>query len=99
MRLKLPALAMACDRTGISNRSAATIASAILQDVGIISIDTKKNVIDRMKVRRARESKRLDLQKVKNKKILGLYFDGRKDKTMVNRKEGTKYYRQIRNMS
>lgn len=95
MRLKLPALAMACDRTGISDRSAATIASAVLQDVGIISIDTKKNVIDRMKVRRERERKRLDLQKVKNKKILGLYFDGRKDKTMVNHKEGTKYYRQI----
>lgn len=55
MRLKLPALAMVCDRTGISDRSAATIASAILQDVGIISIDTKKNVIDRMKVRRERE--------------------------------------------
>lgn len=53
MRLKLPALAMACDRTGISDRSAATIASAILQDVGIISIDTKNNVVDRMKVRRA----------------------------------------------
>ena len=42
MRLKLPALAMACDRTGISDRSTATIASAILQDVGIILIDTKK---------------------------------------------------------
>ena len=95
MRLKLPALAMACDRTGISDRSAATIASAILQDVGIISVDTKKNVIDRMKVRREREKKRIDLQKVKNKKLLGLYFDGRKDKTMVNHKEGTKYYRQI----
>ncbi|CAI6354166.1 unnamed protein product [Macrosiphum euphorbiae] len=95
MRLKLPALAMACDRTGISDRSAATIASAILQDVGIISVDTKKNVIDRMKVRREREKKRIDLQKVKNKKLLGLYFDGRKDKTMVNHKELTKYYRQI----
>jgi len=30
--LELPALALACDRTGISGRSAATIASAILQD-------------------------------------------------------------------
>lgn len=26
---------------------------------------------------------------------MGLYFDGRKDKTMVNHKERTKYYRQI----
>ncbi|KAL4084226.1 hypothetical protein QTP88_028052 [Uroleucon formosanum] len=76
MRLKLPALAMAYDRTGISDRSAATIASAILKDV-------------------EKGKKRIDLQKVKNKKLLELYFDGRKDKTMVNHKEGTKYYRQI----
>jgi len=55
MRLKLPALAMACDRTGILDRSTATVESAILQDVGIISVDTKKNMIDRMKDRRERE--------------------------------------------
>jgi len=48
-----------------------------------------------MKVRRERESKRIDLQKVKNKIILGLYFDRQKYKTLVNHKEGGKYYGQI----
>ncbi|XP_050527619.1 uncharacterized protein LOC126897791 [Daktulosphaira vitifoliae] len=95
MRLKLPALALACDRTGISDGSAAKIASAVLQDIGIISVDNKNSVVDRMKVRRAREKKRLDLQKLENELILGLYFDGRKDKTIINHQEGTKYYRKI----
>lgn len=62
IRLKLSALALACDRTEISDRNAATIASAILQDFGIISVDNKINVVDRLKVRREREKKRKDLQ-------------------------------------
>lgn len=62
IRFKLSALALACDRTEISDRNAATIASAILQDFGIISVDNKINVVDRLKVRREREKKRKDLQ-------------------------------------
>lgn len=66
MRLKLPALSLACDRSGISDRNTATIASAILQDVGIISVDTKISVVDRMKVRREKEKKGKGLQKLRN---------------------------------
>jgi len=64
MRLELPALALACDRTGIFDRTAATIASAILQDVGIIKTDDKQHVIDRMKIKREieRHNKRQDLK-------------------------------------
>lgn len=36
-----------------------------------------------------------DLEKLTNKKVLELYFDGRQDKAMVNYKEETKYYRNI----
>jgi len=69
MRLDLSALALACDRTGISDRTAATIAIAILQDVGIIKTDDKQHVIDRMKIRRERHKKRQDLKIQTDKSI------------------------------
>lgn len=76
MRLELPALALACDRTGISDRTAATIASAILQDVGIIKTYDKEHVIDRMKIRRERHKKRQDLKIQTDRQPKNLYFDG-----------------------
>lgn len=93
MRLELPALALACDRTGISDRTAATIASAILQDVGIIKTDDKQHVIDRMKIRRERHKKRQDLKIQTDRQPKSLYFDGRKDYTIINQKTDDKYYR------
>lgn len=56
MLLNLPSLALACNRTGVSNRSAAIIASAVLQDVGIISPDDNSFVVDCSKFG-ARESR------------------------------------------
>lgn len=101
MRVKLPSLASACDRTGVSDRAAATVASAVLQDLGIISDADKTNVIDRMKVRRERKRKRKTFdQKVETETAssleaapIGLYFDGRKDKALIHEQKGTKYYR------
>ncbi|KAL4132835.1 hypothetical protein QTP88_009924 [Uroleucon formosanum] len=93
MRLELPALALACDRTGISDRTAATIASAILQDVGIIKTDDKQHVIDRMKIRRERHKKRQDLKIQTDRQPKSLYFDGRKDYTFINQKTDDQYYR------
>jgi len=93
MRLELPALALACDRTGISDRTAATIASAILQDVGIIKTDDTQHVIDRMKIRRERHKKRQDLKIQTDMQPKSLYFDGRKDQTFINQKTDDKYYR------
>lgn len=43
MRISLPKLAQACDRTGVSDRAAAIIASAVLEDLNIVtSSDTSK---------------------------------------------------------
>ena len=52
--LKLPSVALACDRTGTSDRVASMIASATLTDAGIINESDKSKVIDRSKVRRER---------------------------------------------
>ncbi|CAH0560629.1 unnamed protein product [Brassicogethes aeneus] len=43
MRIKLPSVAAICDHTGISDRAAAAIASAALQDLGIITGEDKTN--------------------------------------------------------
>lgn len=98
MRIKLPSVASICDRTGVSDRAAATIASAVLQDVGIISTSDMSKVIDKNKIRRERKKNREELVKksdneLGNRIIKGLYFDGRKDVTMIQEKEGNKFYR------
>jgi hypothetical protein len=93
-RRDMPALARACDRHMVSDRSAAAIASAVLQDFGLVTADDALKVIDPSKVRRERRKKRKQLQgKQSPKHVCGLYFDGRKDKTMMNIQEGGKYYR------
>jgi hypothetical protein len=99
MRIKLASVASIADRIGISDRAAAAIASAALQDLGVITEDDKTNVIDRMKIRRARSKNRRDLindsrynQITENR---GLFFDGRKDKTIVQEKKGTKLYKKV----
>lgn len=80
----LPVLAKTLDRYGVSDRAGAAIASAVLQDYGVIKNEDNLNVIDRHKVRRARDNQRQKLQKSQSDAILlkGLYFDGRKDKTL-----------------
>jgi len=91
---KFPALARACDRHGLSDRSAAAIATAVLEDIGVVTAVDSSNVIDRSKIRRERKRKRSQLQHTQESKtVRGIYFDGRKDKTLVNRKESRKYYR------
>lgn len=85
-KMTLHAVAEACDRTGISDRVAAFIASSTLQDVGSIQENVATAVIDRNKIRRARKRVRSEHQK--NDKITlplqGIFFDGRKDKTMTH---------------
>lgn len=92
---RLPALARACDRYGISDRSAAAIASAVLEDFGIVTASDLSNVIDPSKIRRERKRKRSELKPSHDSTIVrGIYFDGRKDKTLKNIKDGSKFYRQ-----
>ncbi|KAF2903508.1 hypothetical protein ILUMI_02675 [Ignelater luminosus] len=46
--------ALACNRTGVSDRSAAIIASAGLRDIGIISEEDSSFIVERSKILRAR---------------------------------------------
>lgn len=94
MRILLPTAARECDRWGISDRSAAAIASAVLQDIGIIDETDSSAVIDRSKIRRERQKHRKDLGSVvdRNKDLQGLYFDGRKNKTRKQIAKGKKYH-------
>ncbi|CAH0551110.1 unnamed protein product [Brassicogethes aeneus] len=72
------------DRYGVSDKAGAAIASAVLEDYRIINIDDNQNIIDRYKVRRARDNERKKLQKVQTEShsLRGLYFDGHKDITL-----------------
>ncbi|CAG9834785.1 unnamed protein product [Diabrotica balteata] len=58
MRIQLKNFAKTCDRHGISDRSAAALASAVLTDIGIITSADSSNVIDKNKVRRESSSKK-----------------------------------------
>ena len=58
MRTPLPMTALTCDRAGISDRQAALLASSVLYDVGMISVEEKEKVIDRSKIRRERKQMR-----------------------------------------
>ena len=93
MRLTLSNVARECDRQtdrhGVSDRCAASLVSAVLEDVGLIHDQDSSMVIDRSKIRRECERVRKELQSNLSNSVSGLYFDGRKD-TQV--KKGTKYY-------
>ncbi|KAK5649767.1 hypothetical protein RI129_000796 [Pyrocoelia pectoralis] len=95
-KIKLETLSKICDRYGLSDRSAAAIATAVLQDVGVVSSEDTTNVIDRSKVRRARSKNRENIQQQHGfclNNIAALYFDGKKDKTLCQEKVDNKYYR------
>ncbi|KAK4883922.1 hypothetical protein RN001_000193 [Aquatica leii] len=90
MRTKLPSLAQACDRTGVSDRSAAILVNSALKDLGIITMEASSKIIDRSKIRRERVKARKELKKKHEEEatcVYGIYFDGRKDKTLVQIRE------------
>ncbi|GBM55129.1 hypothetical protein AVEN_207018-1 [Araneus ventricosus] len=74
------------DRFGISDRAGAAIVSAALQDVGIISESNVLNVAERNKIRlggtKARTTLLSQVIKYYDHDQFGLYFDGRKDRTL-----------------
>lgn len=79
-------LSQTCDRYGISDRAGAAIASVVLNE-------TNMPIIDKNKLRRERNKARKNI--IEEQKIFvipALYSDGRKDKTLVNRKRDGKYY-------
>lgn len=98
MRLSLPNLAMVCDRYGISDRAGAAVASAVLNDFNIICDADTSKIVDRNKVRREREKLRQDLSSSQqNFHLTALFFDGRKDKTLVHEKVENKFRNILRN--
>ena len=84
--------------TGVSDRSAAVKATSILHDIGIVSPIKLTEVTDRNKIRRKRKKKRGKLQQDDKfcSFMKGLYFDGRKDKTVTQvLGDDRKYLKQI----
>ncbi len=59
----LPSVATACDKTAVSDRAAAMIVSAVLQDIGEVSIDNTSEIVDRSKIRRERQKRRSQIMK------------------------------------
>lgn len=95
MRTRLPAFARACDRHAVSDRAASALASALLDDLGIVTETETKNVIDRSKVRRERIRNREILQECQDIEINGLFFDGRKDKSLTIKKGTDGRFRKV----
>lgn len=95
-RRRLTNTAQASERYGISDRAAADIASSVLADFGLITPGDKCEVIDRSKLRRERKRLREDLfteYSINTKNLRGLYFDSRKDKTLMQELVGCKLHR------
>ena len=53
--LEMKNLAIAADRTSTSDRSAAILTNAVLQDIGILTPDTSDGIIDRNEIVRQRK--------------------------------------------
>ncbi|KAK3924212.1 2,6-dihydroxypyridine 3-monooxygenase [Frankliniella fusca] len=78
--VKLPNVATVVDRCGLSDREAALVVSATIQDMGMMG-DDGKEVVDKSKVRRSREKARESLQTeqlVNRAPVSSIYFDGKK---------------------
>jgi len=87
-------IALEADRYGVSNRAAAAIATATLVDFNIISGNSTENIIDHHKIWRARKRQRKLLSETTdpNEEISAIFFDGRKDSTLVKQKVDEKWY-------
>lgn len=99
MRIKLKNTALTSDRFGLSDRATAAVASSVLQDFGIITDYDHTNVIDKNKLRREKSLNRSKLQmlnKDKHNPLQGLYFDGRRDDTLIIEKIKSKQFRRTK---
>ena len=97
MRVPLTNLAREADRFGISNRAAAAIATAVLIDLGVVTNTDQSKVIDKNKLKRERMKLRKQLMDNDNQtmNVTSIYFDGRKDETMVKDKQGDRWYSHV----
>lgn len=91
----IPTIALEADRYGVSNRAAAAISTATLVDYGIISLEDQINIVDHHKVWRARQQLRRAIRATpinNEEETMAIFFDGRKDMTLVKEKRGDKWY-------
>lgn len=94
--LKLENTATICDRFRIKNGAASSLATAVLQDIELITPNNMNLVIDRKKIWRARQKNRKRLSDTKIGNIKALFFDGRKDKTLkITKRNGIRYRRTV----
>ena len=83
----LPNFAAACGRTDVSCRAAAMIVSVALDDIE----GKNANVIDKNKVTKEKQKSRKQyMDSNENANIISLYFDGRKDRTLLMEELETK---------
>ena len=90
---KLKNVATVADRAKVSDRQAALIVSATLEDYNIISSEDVSEVVDKNKVRRARSRGRKEFNKRSDEvdhPIQALYFDGKKDHTITTPRDAPK---------
>ena len=69
---------------------------SVLQDGGIMSSNTCKDVMDRNKIRRCRNDigkEATALARNNAAGIQGLHFNGRKDQTLINEKKSNTYHK------
>ena len=62
MTIALPSLATACNQSGVSDRSAAAVATSVLHNVGIVSPINLSQVTDRSKIIKKHRKARNKLQ-------------------------------------
>ncbi|GBN14640.1 hypothetical protein AVEN_39550-1 [Araneus ventricosus] len=98
VRLGLLSTAVVGDRFGVSDRDVVAIASSVLHDVGLITSKNSDLVVDENKLRREKAKVRKDLKfqassEAQALPLKGLYFDGRKDSTLIEERVVTKRYK------
>ena len=87
-------VASEADRYRVSDRAAAAICTATLIDYKIITLHDRTNIVDHHKVWRARQTARKSPKQepVADEDIQAIFFDGRKDSTLVKQIIGDKWY-------
>ena len=87
MRKGMKLFAQTCDRFQIFDRAAAALSSALLLDFEMVTPDKTQLLIDKNNVRCERSKQRKALQSsdcaLASQSMQGLYFDSRRDKTLI----------------
>lgn len=93
-RYNVPTFAMECDRFGVHDRVAASLASALFKDIGIKDKQGRVVVMDKNKFRRERNKIRLETlrRQYDDTSLKAFSFDGRKDDSITREKIDEKWH-------